>query len=272
MCNYGGKKKGFDLTSQMDLERVSSILGEGPYRFAPPEPERKLQQQLDSLSVEEKECVDALIDKWDANHPADPLPDELVLRSARNSHEPFHKKQAWNAMKVIQRPKTMGYLSLSAVKMEKQLSTGTLFPLPGMNTKNNHEVLYMKPSRYVPSETPTKAVLNNLAYCMNSMYEKESTSRDGIAFLANMDDWTMNKHFATEYCLKVSGLVRKCDHSRVVRLNSDLKHCPFPLLKLLVYEHASGENHPGTRQSFSYRQSKTLVQQSLEHHATYAVG
>jgi len=224
MDNYGRKKQGLSLTSRDDLEQVNNILGDGPSRFAPPEPERKIQEQLDSLAIDEKECVDALIDKWDENYPADPLPDDMVLRCARNSNDPFHKTQAWKAMKGLQRTNTAGFLSLTATKMEKQLKTGTLFPLPGMKTKDNYEVLYMKPSRYVPSETSTKAILNNLAYCINSMYEKESTNRDGIAFLANMDDWTMNKHFGTKYCVKVSD----SDNGIIQRLTgwilSDLTH------------------------------------------------
>ena len=205
---YVKKKQGISLTSSSDLEKLRNVLGEGPSRFVPDKPERDIQEQLDALTAVERECVDALMDKWDERNPGEPLPDELILRYARNSpgNEAFRKKAAWNTMKALhgsQREKAMHHLSLTASKMERQLETKTLFPLPGLKTKDNHDVLYMKPSRYCPSKTPSSTIINNLAYCMNAMYEKESTNRDGIAFMANMDDWTM-KHFGTKYCLKVS--------------------------------------------------------------------
>jgi len=205
---YTKKKRGVSFTSGSDLEKLRSILGEGPSRFPPDKPERGIQEQFDAITAEERECVEDLMDKWDERSPGEPLPDELVLRYARNSpgNKTFNRKAAWNTMKALSgthREKALQLLSLGASKLEKQLETKTMFPLPGLKTKDKHDVLYMKPSRYCPSETPSSTIINNLAYCMNAMYEKESNNRDGIAFMANMDDWTM-KHFGPKYCLKVS--------------------------------------------------------------------
>ena len=75
-----------------------------------------------------------------------------------------------------------------------------LFPVPGLFTKNQLEAFYMKPSRHLPRTTPTRAVIKELAYIMNTMLEKESNCTNGIAFTANMNDWEFGKHFETSYC------------------------------------------------------------------------
>jgi len=59
----------------------------------------------------------------------------------------------------------------------------------------------MRPARYIPSMVPVTDIIDNLAYVMGSMLEKESACANGIAFVANMDGWTMS-NFTTEYCFK----------------------------------------------------------------------
>jgi hypothetical protein len=83
------------------------------------------------------------------------------------------------------------YLSLSAHHLEGQLLSKTLFPVPGLKTIDGHDMFYMRPARYCPRETPARAIIDNLAYVMNSMLEKERPCSDGIGFLACMDDWKM---------------------------------------------------------------------------------
>jgi hypothetical protein len=60
-------------------------------------------------------------------------------------------------------------------------------------------MFYMRPSRYFPKETSTSEIIDNLAYCMNTMVEKEKACSEGIGFLANMDDWKM-QNFSVFYC------------------------------------------------------------------------
>ena len=58
----------------------------------------------------------------------------------------------------------------------------------------------MRPSRYIPSQTSTKKIIDNLAYVMHTMLSRNVHSDTyGIGFLANMDDWTM-KNFDVDYC------------------------------------------------------------------------
>jgi CRAL/TRIO domain len=62
-------------------------------------------------------------------------------------------------------------------------------------------VFYMRCCRYFPKQTSTDAIIDNLAYCMQTMCEKEKASRDGIGFLAYMNDWHM-ENFSITYCLQ----------------------------------------------------------------------
>lgn len=52
-------------------------------------------------------------------------------------------------------------------------------------------MFYMKPSRYFPNETSARTIIENLSYVMNTMEERESPCKDGIGFLACMNDWKM---------------------------------------------------------------------------------
>jgi CRAL/TRIO domain len=59
----------------------------------------------------------------------------------------------------------------------------------------------MRPKRYDPDHTPVQDIIDNLVYVMNTIYEKEQNATHGIAFIANMDGWTM-RNFSVEYCHK----------------------------------------------------------------------
>lgn len=63
-------------------------------------------------------------------------------------------------------------------------------------------VFYMRPSRYFPKKTSVNAVIDNLAYVMGSMLEKEKSATDGIALVANMTEWTMT-NFSIPYWNKL---------------------------------------------------------------------
>jgi hypothetical protein len=47
----------------------------------------------------------------------------------------------------------------------------------------------MRPARYFPKETSTQQIIDNLAYCMQVMTEKEKACTEGIGFIAYMNDW-----------------------------------------------------------------------------------
>jgi hypothetical protein len=75
-----------------------------------------------------------------------------------------------------------------------------LFPVPGLKSKDGHSVFYMMPARYFPAKTSTEEIIDNLAYCMNTMCDtSEKSSSEGIAFMAYMNDWKMS-NFSVSYC------------------------------------------------------------------------
>jgi len=191
----------------IDLVTLEQELGPGPMRFAP-KGERSFQEQLDSLSKEERDCFDQLKTKWNKRvednqrerknqAPVHTYPDEMLLRFARCSpgKNKFVESASWKVMNRFN-PR---YLTLTASGMDKQLMSKTLFPVPGLKTNQGHDVFYMRPSRYFPKKTTTEEIIDNLAYCMNTMCEQEKASTEGIGFLAYMNDWKMT-NFSVDYC------------------------------------------------------------------------
>jgi hypothetical protein len=175
---------------------MSESLGDGPMRFALKD-ERSIEEQIQALTESEKECFNSLRRKWEEKHPDDAFSNELYLRFARCSpgKDKFNEKAAWKVMKKFDKH----YASLKAADLEKQLASKTLFPVPGLKTSDGHDMFYMRPARYFHKDTSVKDIIDNLAYCMNSMVEKEMACTEGIGFLAYMNDWTM-KNFDVNYC------------------------------------------------------------------------
>jgi len=174
----------------------------GLERFAPSKNERSIQDQISGLTTEEKKCFDNLKAKWNETFSKDyQVDDEIILRFAYCSpgEKKFNEKASWRVMENFDKR----FLNLKAVDLEQQLLSKTLFPVPGLKTlEGEHDVFYMRPCRYFPKETPTELVVNNLGYCMMSMQEgNEMNSREGIGFVANMDDWKM-QNFSVDYCLQ----------------------------------------------------------------------
>lgn len=173
----------------------------GPQRFAPSKEERTIQEQLANLTKEEKECFDYLKQKWDKKHPGEPFTDEMILRFAYCSPgtTKFNQKTSWKVMKKFDRK----FLGLKASDIEDQLLSKTLFPIPDLKTlEGGHSMFYMRPSRYFPKQTSTTEIIDNLAYVMTTMMESnEKSSKEGIGFMAYMDEWKMT-NFSVDYCFQ----------------------------------------------------------------------
>lgn len=188
--SFGEKAK------SLDYDTLKELLGEGPMRFSH-HGERSIKEQVDSLDEKERACFDGLKARWEKKERGFTFNDEMYLRFARCSPglTKFNEEAAWKVMKKFD-PR---YLALKAVSIEKQLLSKTLFVVPGLKSKEGHDVFYMRPGRYFPKETPTKDVIDNLVYCMQTMVEKEKSCTEGIAFMANMADWGMS-NFSVSYC------------------------------------------------------------------------
>ena len=170
-----------------DTMTDAAALGDGPKRFAL-DGELTVEEQMKALTDEQRDCIDTLRKKWAKEQPdAEPFDDAMLLRFARNSpgKTKFNPKTALKTMKKYDRK----YSALTAAGLEEQLLSKTLFPVPGLKTKEGgHATFYMRPSRYFPKKTSTATIIENLAYCMGTMVEAEKECTEGIAFMANMDE------------------------------------------------------------------------------------
>jgi hypothetical protein len=201
--------------NNLDFHLANTTIGDGPLRFANRGPRRSLNQQIQDLSRSDRICYKNLLQRWEdrrtkmtttgtgtgtgtGQYQYYHLPNEECLRFARNNTKKdgsFCEERAWKWMRKF----NQRYLGLSTTTLKEQLLSKTLFPVPGLMTKAGHDMFYMKPARYVPKETSTQSIIDNLAYVMNTMLERERPCTEGIGFLANMDAWAM-KNFDVNYC------------------------------------------------------------------------
>ena len=205
-------------------EEMKYILGDGPMRFGNPVrrmKNRTLQEESKGLSNQHVMKFVNLKVKWDMDTPS---------KEAKNRYSDvemlrffvFCKFDVNRTFKLMCKTNPR-YFSLTANDTDlcQQLMSKTLFPVPGLKSISGADVFYMKPSRYNPNETKTSLVIDNLIYVMNTISMKQgivpnpasSSSKTatkggaadgetgGIAFIANMNDWTMN-HFSVDYCRK----------------------------------------------------------------------
>lgn len=117
----------------------------------------------------------------------------------------YHKCNVDKSLRLLKHM-NVNYWNISVEQLEAQLSTHTLFPLPRKLKSKDSTIkafFYMKPSRFVPSETPTSAIIANLVYVMDSLdhFCGPNASNNTIGFIANMNDWTM-KNFSLDYCMQ----------------------------------------------------------------------
>jgi len=86
--------------------------------------------------------------------------------------------------------------NLTIDKVRKQLETGTLI-ITGSKSKKGHYLLYMKPALYFAKDDLDE-LLRSLVYLLERMTERESTATEGLAFMANMEDWGWS-NFSIKY-------------------------------------------------------------------------
>lgn len=181
-------------------KELKAQLGRGPMRFGPVRQECSVQVEVAKrqLSPEQIRTFANIQAEWETAHSKEAQKKEFtssqVLRIAIFCA--FDKRRSLKMMHSID-PR---HFNLSAFELGGQLRTRTLFPCPGLKTREGYDVFYMRPSRYYPKETPTSLVIDNLVFVMDKMVRSTDPTK-GIAFLANMEDWTMS-NFSIEYCRK----------------------------------------------------------------------
>jgi hypothetical protein len=221
--SYGSSGSVASATSSKNSKKVSrpvshylqQKLGPGPLRFEA-QGERDLEEELYDLTLPDKRAYKNLKQRWNdycakqqsyggrnktgTVAPAN-IPMEWYFRflhdtAKKDGH--FHEDRAFRSMmKLLSKDR---FLTLRVFPLTKQLQSRTLFPVPGLKTKvGGHAMFYMRPSRYFPKKTSTRTIINNLVYVMNTLCERQHAQKEGIGFVACMDEWRM-VNFDINYC------------------------------------------------------------------------
>lgn len=147
----------------------------------------------------ERECLQQLFSF--CFHENQQMSDELVIRCA--AHHTFNYKKAKTAIS-----KGYKYSSLN-IKMEDELAgfimqTMVVFPLPGLKSrKTGSEVVYFRPSRFIPTSKTNHLLMDNLCYVLNDMSRSIDQCRNGVLLILNLEGLSI-KHHHTDTQRKLS--------------------------------------------------------------------
>jgi len=197
------------LQSSLDAQRQGSAekekdIGEGLLRFGPITQDdfssfRSLASKM-RLSTKDRLILGTIHSQVDTMPEKDEIRKKLTrAQTLRIAH--FCNFDVDRSLKLMCKVKER-HFHLCATTLKDQLATKTIFPCPGLETRDGSKIFMMRPSRYVPHETPVSHIIDNLIFVMDHMTQQDLiTEQKGIAFIANMDSWTM-RNFSTDYCLK----------------------------------------------------------------------
>jgi CRAL/TRIO domain len=154
------------------------------------------------LSADDKASFALIQSRWEAmstktNADRKKLSKVQILRIACFCD--FHVEKT---LKLLRKTKPR-HFDLRASQLQEQLETQTIFPCPGLESRDGSRVFMMRPSRYFPQNTPIDDIIDNLIFVMDRMIQQDMLDppTKGIAFVANMGGWTL-RNFSTEYCRK----------------------------------------------------------------------
>eukprot|EP00934_Nitzschia_sp_Nitz4_P000185 Nitzschia sp. Nitz4//scaffold59_size112058//15378//16421//NITZ4_004099-RA/size112058-processed-gene-0.181-mRNA-1//1//CDS//3329555093//185//frame0 len=182
--------------SQIEQSQASKA---GEMRFGPLVYDTDLLGLIENTNATEDQIYVYAVIKasWDVDNTkvrkSEKLTNEQVFRIA--THCGFDERRIMELLHNTHRR----LFELSVFDLERRLLTKALFPCPGLKTREGWDTIYMRPSRFFPKDTPTKDIIDNLIYVMNHVKLRNPNGK--IAFLANMDGWTM-ENFSRKYCMK----------------------------------------------------------------------
>jgi CRAL/TRIO domain len=195
------------LQSTLDAQRQQCLerqIVKGPTRFGPITHETfssfRTLSSIMNLSTKERFTLASIQAQLDTMPEKEEIRKKLTrAQTLRIAH--FCSFDVDRSLKVMCRVKSR-HLELRAATLKDQLATKTIFPCPGLETRDGSKVFMMRPSRYVPHETPVSDIIDNLIFVMDRMTQQDFvTDQKGVAFVANMDSWKM-RNFSTDYCLR----------------------------------------------------------------------
>lgn len=128
--------------------------------------------------------------------------EEMIYRFAA-----FHSFNFESTQEAIDENRTNHYLNLKISRsLERQFRKCMVVPLPDLKTrKGNSDVLYLRPSRYVPgggSSNTMPTIVETICYALNDMSNTKEKCLNGIAVVANMNEYEEN-NFDNDYWLQV---------------------------------------------------------------------
>ncbi|KAL3944196.1 MAG: hypothetical protein SGBAC_001753 [Bacillariaceae sp.] len=105
--------------------------------------------------------------------------------------EHFHDFDLISTCEEIKKKHNDHYLNL---KMEgelvAQVQKRMLFPLDLHTKKEKSQVLYIRPSRYIPTPTSSDSFIDNFCYVMNDMSRTKKQCENGVAIVVNLKDYS----------------------------------------------------------------------------------
>ncbi|CAJ1967843.1 unnamed protein product [Cylindrotheca closterium] len=113
----------------------------------------------------------------------------------------FHGFNVNRASRAIAKKYDHPYMNF---RLEDELAqyirkTLTLFPVPGLKSAIGSDVIYWHPSRYQPSASSNRLLVENMCFLLNDMNQTIDQCRNGILLLVNMDGYKMkNFHRDTQ--------------------------------------------------------------------------
>ena len=171
------------------VKKVANVLGDQVLRFGP------VRTEMLVPSPGKRRIFDQIKRECRAMGLMRVFTDAQILRAVQTMG--YSPKRS---IRLLKRTDTR-YINITAQDLEPQLMTKTLFPLPGVYSPTVDDFFYMRPCRFTPGVTPTSAIIGNLTYVMDSIYERHRDSSRKIGFIANMNDWKM-ENFSMDYCFQ----------------------------------------------------------------------
>lgn len=201
--NHGTKRSSADRNMENQL---IDMIGKGPVRrYGPVCQAPPIQKRLERLNVEHLDAYVKIKTAYDEylqgrKKPAQPLPEDLVLRAAV-----IHNFDDTKAVELLRRMEAR-YWTVTAKQLEKDLKLQMCVPVPHLKTKVCQDVIYFVPSQFEAKERSSSVVVSLMTYVMNCTYERYRDRRRKLCLMINLADWNFDQHFRLDCWLQLMDL------------------------------------------------------------------
>eukprot|EP00934_Nitzschia_sp_Nitz4_P000112 Nitzschia sp. Nitz4//scaffold127_size64804//61735//62757//NITZ4_006190-RA/size64804-processed-gene-0.33-mRNA-1//-1//CDS//3329534792//112//frame0 len=204
--------------SQLQTE-LQAKLGDGPMRFGPVCQGSALASDAEASGLSDDEIFQFATIKmaWSAEGGGrkKKYSSANIFRVAKYCNYDEEK-----SMRLLSKSKPE-YFNLSTFDLQEELLSRTVFPCPGLKTREGHNVFYMRASRFFPLTMSAEKAINTLIFVMNHILCRDSTS--GLGFILNMDGWgshNYNDEFYRQILQVIQGKVFPAEVSSFLVVNA----------------------------------------------------